>query len=183
MTTNHAITSRIQQATEVDVDLCYQCGKCTAGCVLADDMEFPSSYLIRLLQTNKEENYNKVLQSNTIWLCLNCENCIGRCPKEVDIPRLMDYLRTESIKRKCVSPNAKPILSFHKSFLNSIRNTGKLNEINLIAEFKLRTMRLWQDVKLVPSMLVKGKLKFLPETVKNRKNIIRIFNRTIKNTK
>lgn len=183
MTTNHAITSRIQQATGVYVDLCYQCGKCTAGCVLADDMEFPPSYLIRLLQTNREENYNKVLKSNTIWLCLNCENCIDRCPKEVDIPKLMDYLRTESVNRKGVSPNARPILSFHKSFLNSIRNTGKLNEINLIAKFKLRTMRLWQDVKLVPSMLVKGKLKFLPEKVKNRKNIIRIFNRTIKNSK
>lgn len=99
MTTKHTVTSRIQQATGVDVDLCYQCGKCTAGCVLADDMDYPSSYVMRLLQTNTEENYTKVLKSNAIWLCVNCENCIGRCPKEVDIPVVMDYLRAESLKR------------------------------------------------------------------------------------
>lgn len=183
MTTNHTVTSRIKNATGVDVDLCYQCGKCSAGCVLADDMEYPSSYVMRLLQTNKEENYTKVLKSNSIWLCLNCENCIGRCPKEVDIPKVMDYLRAESMKKGLVSPEAKPILSFHKSFLGSVRSTGKLNEINLIAEFKLRTMRLWQDVKLVPSMLVKGKLKFWPETIKQKKDMTRIFNKTIKNEK
>lgn len=75
------------------------------------------------------------------------------------------------------------MIAFHKSFLNSVRTTGKLNEINLIAEFKLRTFRLWQDVKLVPSMLAKGKLKFLPETVKHKKDLTRIFNKTIKNAK
>jgi heterodisulfide reductase subunit C len=183
MTTNHTVTSRIKLATGVDVDLCYQCGKCTAGCVLADDMDYPSSYVMRLLQTNKEENYTKVLKSNAIWLCVNCENCIGRCPKEVDIPVVMDYLRAESLKKGLVSPKAKPVLAFHKSFLDSVRTTGKLNEIGLIAEFKLRTMRLWQDVKLVPSMLAKGKLKFLPETVKGKKDLTRIFKKTIKNTK
>src|SRR5574344_47444 len=183
MTTKHTVTSRIQQATGVDVDLCYQCGKCTAGCVLADDMDYPSSYVMRLLQTNTEENYTKVLKSNAIWICLNCENCIGRCPKEVDIPVVMDYLRAESLKKGLVSPQAKSILSFHKSFLGSVRMTGKLNEINLIAEFKLRTMRLWQDVKLVPAMIVKGKLKFWPETIKQKKEMTRIFNKTIKNDK
>ena len=179
MTTNHAITSRIQQATEVDVDLCYQCGKCTAGCVLADDMEFPSSYLIRLLQTNKEENYSKVLKSNTIWLCLNCENCIGRCPKEVDIPKVMDYLRAESIKKGLISPKAKPVYSFYRSFLDTVKMSGRLSEVVMTVDFKLRTFRLWQDVKLVPSMLAKGKLKFIPETIKDRKGIKILFKKTI----
>lgn len=172
------ITTHIKEATGVDVSLCYQCGKCTAGCVLAEDMDYPSSIVMRLLQTNREENYEKVLHSNAIWLCLNCENCIGRCPKEVDIPTVMDFLRSEAVRRGTVSPKAKPVLSFHKSFLNSIRNTGRLNEVGLIAEFKMRTMRLWQDVKLVPSMLSKGKLDFFPESVKDKKGVRNIFDHT-----
>ena len=106
------MAAKIKAATGVDVDMCYQCGKCTAGCVLAGDMDYPSSMVMRMLQTDDAENYHKILSSNAIWLCQNCENCIGRCPKEVDIPKVMDYLRAESIKAGCVSPKAKPILFF-----------------------------------------------------------------------
>jgi heterodisulfide reductase subunit C len=175
---NHIITSQIKDNTGVDVNLCYQCGKCTAGCVLADDMDYPSSYIMRLLQTNEEGNYLKVLSSNAIWLCVNCENCIGRCPKEVDIPVVMDYLRAESVKRKLVSSKAKPVLSFYKSFLGIIKSTGRLNEVFMTISYKMRTFRLWQDVKLVPSMLLKGKLKFWPDSIKRRSDISAIFRKT-----
>lgn len=66
----------------------------TAGCVLAEEMDFPPSFLVRLLQTRTPENDNRVLGSNAIWICLNCGNCIARCPKEIDIPKIMDYLRS-----------------------------------------------------------------------------------------
>jgi heterodisulfide reductase subunit C len=175
---NHAIASRIKEATDVDIELCYQCGKCTAGCVLASEMEYPSSMILRLLQTDSESNYRKVLSSNSIWLCVNCENCIGRCPKEVDIPRLMDYLRSESYKQKLVSHKAKNIIAFYQSFLGIVKSTGRLNEVFMTGAYKLRTFHLWQDVKLVPSMLRKGKLHFLPESVKRKKDITKIFHKT-----
>ena len=175
---NQVITSTIKEATGVDVDLCYQCGKCTAGCVLAGEMDYPSSYIMRLLQTNKEENYHKVLSSNAIWLCVNCENCIGRCPKEVDIPIVMDYLRAQSVKQKSVSPKAKPIIYLYRSFLGSVKLSGRLSEVFMTVAFKMRTMRLWQDVKLVPSMLAMGKLRLIPESVKHKKEISKIFRET-----
>lgn len=175
---NHIITSRIKEDTGVDINLCYQCGKCTAGCVLADDMDYPSSYIMRLLQTNEEESYRKVLSSNAIWICVNCENCIGRCPKEVDIPVVMDYLRSQSHSQGLVSPKAKPIIAFYKSFLGTVKYTGRLNEVFMTVAYKLHTFHLWQDVKLVPSMLAKGKLKFWPETIKNKKEISEIFQKS-----
>lgn len=177
-TTNHLTAAKIKAATGVDVDMCYQCGKCSAGCVLAGDMDYPSSVVMRMLQTDDAENYHKILSSNAIWLCQNCENCIGRCPKEVDIPKVMDYLRAESIKAGCVSPKAKPILSFYKSFLGAVKMSGRLSEVFMTIGFKMRTMRLWQDVKLVPSMLAKGKLNFLPDTIKDTKKIKNIFKST-----
>ncbi len=178
VTTNHQIATHIKAATGVDVDMCYQCGKCTAGCALADDMDYPSSMIMRMLQTDDEENYRKILSSEAIWLCQNCENCIGRCPKEVDIPKVMDYLRANAMKNKCVSPTAKPILSFYQSFLGSVKASGRLSEVVMTIGFKLRTLRLWQDVKLVPSMLTKGKLKFIPESIKDKRNIKNIFKST-----
>lgn len=175
--------SDLQSHTGVEVMRCYQCGKCTAGCVLASEMNFPPSYLMRLLQTGTEENYDKILKSNSIWLCLNCENCLGRCPMEIDIPKVMDYLRTQSIKTQKIHPDARPIISFHQSFLDSIKYTGRLYEMGLIAAFKARTFRLTQDMNIAPAMYLKGKLHLLPEKIKDRRSMKRIFAQTIENTK
>jgi heterodisulfide reductase subunit C len=90
-TTNHLTAAKIKAATGVDVDMCYQCGKCSAGCVLAGDMDYPSSVVMRMLQTDDAENYHKILSSNAIWLCQNCENCI-HCPKEKPLaPEYKEY--------------------------------------------------------------------------------------------
>lgn len=177
---NHTIDipSYLLEKTEVDVKQCYQCGKCTAGCVLAGDMDYPSSYILRLLQTGLEEDYNKVLSSGAIWICLNCENCAGRCPKEVDIPRLMDFLRAESLSKGKVSKTAGNIVAFHRSFLDSVKYTGRLYEVGLEAGYKLRTMDVFKDMNLVPAMLKKGKLKIKPEMVKDRKSLLAIFKKT-----
>lgn len=176
----HFIISDINEATGVDINKCYQCGKCTAGCVLANDMDLPVSLIMRMLQTHTEENYYKILSSKSIWLCVNCENCIGRCPKQIDIPKVMDYLRQTSIKTKTVSPHVKSILSFHRAFLDTIKNTGRLNEMYMTIRYKLYSKDLWKDIKLAPEMIMKGKLHFLPEKIRNNKNITTIFNHTEK---
>jgi heterodisulfide reductase subunit C len=175
--------SDLQSHTGVEVMRCYQCGKCTAGCVLASDMNYPPSYLMRLLQTGTKENYDKILNSNSIWLCLNCENCLGRCPMEIDIPKMMDYLRTQSIKENKLHPDSKPIIAFHRSFLDSIKYTGRLYEVGLIAAFKSRTFRFAQDLQIAPVMYLKGKLHLLPEKIKDRRQMKRIFAQTIENVK
>lgn len=177
------VSGDILKHTGVDVLRCYQCGKCTAGCVLASEMNFPPSFLMRLLQTGTADNFERILRSNTIWLCLNCENCVGRCPMEIDIPKIMDYLREQSLNKKKLHPDAKPIVAFHKSFLDSIKKTGRLYEVGLIAGFKARTFRLTQDVKLAPKMYLNGKLNLMPEMIKDRKGIGQIFVKTIDNPK
>jgi heterodisulfide reductase subunit C2 len=81
---------------------------------------------------------------------------------EVDLPQVMDMLRHESLRLNLVHPRAKDIVAFHISFLDTIRRFGRLWEVGLIAEYKLRTRHFWQDVLLVPAMLKRGKLSLLP---------------------
>lgn len=183
MENQKCISYGLERETGVSLSHCYQCGKCSAGCVLAEEMDFPPSYLVHLLQTKTPANDNRVLSSNAIWICLNCENCIARCPKEVDIPAMMDYLREHARLKGCINKQAQPIVDFHRSFLQSVKHTGRLYEIGLVAGFKARTLRLFQDVKLVPSMLQKGKLNLLPESVKDKQKIKKIFAQTIENPK
>jgi len=143
-------------------------------------MDITPSQVLHLLQLELPEFDEKVLRSFSIWLCLTCETCIARCPQEVDIPKIMDYLRGESVKQKKVNPKAKDIIAFHKAFLDSIEQTGRLFEIGLIADYKARSLHLVKDVLLAPKMFIKGKLGLFPEMIKDRVNLKKIFRRTIK---
>lgn len=170
--------SEIKSQTGVNVNRCYQCGKCSAGCAVAEEMDYPPSRVMRMLQTNETGNYREILSSEAIWLCVSCQNCLTRCPMEIDIPQLMDFLRGKSIQEKTVNKNSKNILSFHRAFLDSVKYTGRLYEVGLIADYKMRTFHLLQDMDVAPKMFVKGKLPVIPETVKNKKQIDAIFKNT-----
>ena len=167
--------SEIKLNTDVNVNRCYQCGKCSAGCAVAEEMDYPPSRVMRMLQTNEEDNYREILSSEAIWLCVSCQNCLTRCPMEIDIPQLMDFLRGRAIQEKTINKKSKNILSFHRAFLDSVRYTGRLYEIGLIADYKMRSFDILQDMDVAPKMFIKGKLPIKPEIVKNRKQINAIF--------
>jgi len=90
----------------------------------------------------------------------------------------MDLLRQESIRRDLIHPDAKDIISFHKAFLDSIKYTGRLFENALFVDYKARSRHFFQDLKIAPKMFLKGKLGLLPHTVKDKKNISRIFSKS-----
>jgi heterodisulfide reductase subunit C len=58
-------------------------------------MEVLPSQVIRMAQLGMEE----VLESNTVWICASCLTCVTRCPKGVDLPRLMEALRQTALRR------------------------------------------------------------------------------------
>jgi heterodisulfide reductase subunit C2 len=177
---NNTLASAIEKHMEVQAQKCYQCGKCSAGCPVADEMDLPPSMVLRLLQTESPANDDKVLKSLSIWLCVTCEMCLSRCPMEIDIPSMMDFLRQKSRSEGKVNPKAKNIIAFHKSFLNSIKYTGRLYELGLILDYKRQSLNMTQDMALAPKMLLTGKLHIFPEIIKGTKEIARIFKKTSK---
>jgi len=131
--------------------------------------------ILRILQAEMPGYEDKILSSLSIWLCLACDTCYSRCPQEVLLSKVMDYLRQESIRQNKVNPKAKDILKFHRAFLNSVKMNGKLHEVGLTIDYKLRSLNLMQDVMLAPSMAAKGKLSIFPHQVQNTKEIAKIF--------
>ncbi len=178
---NESLSGKVLEQTSVNSARCYQCGKCSAGCPLAEEMDFTSSMVMRMLQVEDEQTDKELLQSQSIWLCASCEMCISRCPMSIDIPKIMDFLRQKAIEKGLQNKAAsKNIIPFHRSFLDMIRFTGRSYEIGLIADYKLRSKDFFQDLKLAPKMLMKGKLPIIPESIKNRKNIEQIFKKSEK---
>lgn len=171
------LAGRIEAATGVKLAHCYQCGKCAAGCLVADQMDQTSCQVIRLLQYGLEKYEKRVLQSEGIWLCLSCETCSARCPQDVDIPKVIDFLRGEAVRLGLANPGSKDILAFHRAFLDSIEQTGRLYEMGLVADYKLRSRHFLKDVALAPKMFFKGKLGLLPHLIKDRPGMKLLFKR------
>lgn len=176
----NSLSSEVLDETGVLAIKCYQCGKCSAGCPVVEEMDYTPSMVMRMLQTGDEAEAEKLLHSMSIWLCVTCEMCVTRCPMEIDIPKMMDFLRQKSLIEVKMNPKARKIIAFHKSFLDSINFTGRLYEMGLIVDYKMRTGDLMQDVAVAPKMFFKGKLNPIPELIKGRKNMSGIFNKTKK---
>ena len=76
---------------------CYQCGNCTAGCPVSFAMDLGPHQVIRYTLLGLE---SEVLASNTFWFCASCLQCTSRCPKGVDIARIIDALRVIILRKK-----------------------------------------------------------------------------------
>ena len=96
--------ARVAELSGQDLNLCYQCGKCSAGCPMSFAMDLLPNQVMRLVQLGLDED---IASCKTIWLCASCLACTVRCPKGVDIARVMEALRLLSLRKNIdfVSPS------------------------------------------------------------------------------
>jgi len=167
--------AKIEKEAGTSVNLCYQCGKCTAGCPAAFAMDYPPRQVIRLLQLNL---LDEALDAGSIWVCASCETCSARCPRGVDIASLMDTLRREALQQGRLSD--KKVAAFNKAFLGSVKSFGKVCEAGLMLQYNLSTGQFFKDMGLGLPMLKRGKLGMLPEKIKAREDMPKIFERAKK---
>jgi heterodisulfide reductase subunit C len=162
----------VERESGQQVAQCYQCGNCTAGCPLTFAFDIPVHQIMRLLQVGQKD---RVLRSHAIWLCATCETCTTRCPREIDVARVMDILRILSRREGTVSEQG--VRAFYDSFLDSVKNHGRLYELGVIMKYNLQTKRPFTDAALGPKLLGKGKIHLLPGGIKGAGAVKKIFKR------
>ncbi len=155
----------------IEVQACYQCGRCSSGCPVSNFFDLNVMEIVRLASYGFED---QLLKSSTIWLCAACETCASRCPNDIEIAALMDVLR-ELALRKGIQPAEQRIPVFHKCFLDSIKHWGRAYEIGMIGSYKIRSGDLMGDMKLGLDMFRKGKLSLFPHSIKDKSEIKKIF--------
>ncbi|MHC4437045.1 MAG: 4Fe-4S dicluster domain-containing protein [Planctomycetota bacterium] len=158
-----------------NVNVCYQCGKCAAGCPLSYEMDYKPAQLIHAIRLGMDD---LVFKSTTMWLCASCETCTTRCPQEVDVAKVMDAVKITSVRRG-IKPTIPQVAAFYRATLANIKMCGRMYEVGMIADYKMRTFEFFKDMKLGMKMFKKGKLKLVPSltgALRTRK----IFNRVKK---
>jgi len=154
---------------------CHHRGTCYAVCPMAPEMDYSPRQILRLLQLGMKE---EVLQSRTIWLCSTCATCTTRCPREVDLARLMECLRHEAKSQGLVADKNNNL--FFDFFLLLVKWLGRTYEGGLIVLFNIFSWQPFKDVLYAPLMLYKGKIKPFPHRISDAGQIRRIYARSKK---
>lgn len=155
------LVAEVEAHSRANLSACVQCKKCSAGCPLSGYSDLMAHELVRLVQLGQTA---EVLASRMIWQCTSCHTCATRCPQKVDICAMNDGLRRMSRERAAAN-DGSTLPVFNDSFLESVRRHGRVYEVGLMAAYKLRTMRLFEDMDKLPMMLKKRKLRLFPESV------------------
>lgn len=87
---------KVAELSGQNVYLCYQCGKCSAGCPMGHCMDMLPNQVIRLVQLGMQDD---IAGSKTVWLCASCLTCTVRCPKGVDLARVMEAIRLLTLRK------------------------------------------------------------------------------------
>jgi heterodisulfide reductase subunit C2 len=161
----------VEERSGEKVRLCYQCGKCSTGCLFSFAMDILPHQVMKLIQYGQKE---RLLSSHTIWICAACETCTARCPNGIDVARVMDTLRAMALEEG-VEPAEKKVPIFHSCFLGNIQATGRISEPILMGSYKTISGDLFSDIGLAAKMLGKGKIKLIPSVVRGRREVRRIF--------
>ena len=163
----------IERTTGENVRNCYQCGKCAAGCPLSAAMDLQPQQILRALQLGQTD---LIFASDTLWLCVSCQTCVTRCPCEVDLPRVMDALRSWAIVHHHAA-SQREVVAFQRTFIKSIELTGRVYEVGLIGGYNVTSGHLFSSFDLAAPMVLKGKIKPLPKRVKAMDEVAGIFRR------
>jgi heterodisulfide reductase subunit C len=157
------------------VELCYHCRKCTAGCPVVDAMQYGPDLLLRMVSLGQDD---AVFKSRDIWLCVGCYTCATRCPNEIDIATTMDGLRQMALARGYPAGERDALL-FHRLFMGVVQRFGRSHEAFMLGLFKvLSKVPLMNDVPAGIGLFMRGKVPILPENLIAPLQVRQIFAKT-----
>lgn len=91
------ILDKIREISGEDVYACMQCGKCSAGCPMTDEMDISPAQVFKYLMMGE---FEALLESKTAWICSSCFTCALRCPKGVDLSRVLEAVRSIMLRKR-----------------------------------------------------------------------------------
>lgn len=92
------IVKKVEEISGQNIHRCMQCGQCSGSCPMfaTGEIDTPPRRIMHLLQMGDPD---AVMAANTAWMCAACQMCQVRCPRGVDLPRVMEAVRLLTLRR------------------------------------------------------------------------------------
>jgi len=185
--TSTSLLAEVTKRSGQNLQACYQCRRCAAGCPVGEETGITPDRLIRLIVIgDREEALNNLL----VWKCVACYTCGTRCPNNIQTARI-----TETLKQMAKKAHAKPltprIADFHSAFMTSTRHLGRFNEIESLTIYETKTAvkelsqgkvkavidEMVGQARLAVDMMKKKRLHLGVDKVKARSEVKALFER------
>ena len=101
-----AFAEAVKNAGGKTLDLCYQCGTCTASCPSGRRTAFRTRQLIRKAQLGLKDD---ILKSEELWMWTTCYSCVERCPRDVEIVDIILLMRNMAVHQGIMADAHKKI--------------------------------------------------------------------------
>ena len=142
---------------------CIQCGTCSASCPTSYAMDYSPREIFAAFRAGM---LDRVLKSNTVWLCSSCYYCTVRCPSGIKVTDIMYELKRLGVEFGLVQEGAiAPTMS--KEFVNLVDKYGRVHETLLMIKVLLKT-RPFAAVKMMPlglKLFMRGRFPLLPHRI------------------
>lgn len=170
----------VARETGIQVASCYQCLRCSNSCPVSTFMDIKPHQVVRLVQLGQRET---LLGASSIWVCLSCEMCSTYCPNEIDVAGLMNHLKNSVVSSRR-PPAEYEIAAFHDVFLRVLKENGRINDLQLMQRYRLKTLlhgqfpsrgEMVSDAGLALDLFKRGRLRLLPERSSGAGEIRRIL--------
>jgi len=86
---------KVREISGQDPNLCIQCGLCAGSCPMTGEMDVYTRKVMHLLQLGQ---IDAVLSQRMAYLCASCHTCQVRCPRGIDIPKVVEALRLLALR-------------------------------------------------------------------------------------
>lgn len=169
------LITEVRRRSGQQVELCYHCHKCTAGCPVVGAMDHGADRILQMVALGMDD---PVLRSRDIWLCSGCYTCATRCPNDIDISAVMDALRQIAVARG-LPAGERDALLFHRLFLGVLTRFGRSHEAFMLGLFKvLSRVPIYKDVLAGVGLFVRGKVPLLPTRTRAAAAVRRLVERS-----
>jgi len=166
----HDFIDEVRAAAPGDtrLQMCIQCGTCGGSCPSAADMDHTPRQLFALVRAGSRD---RVLASNTPWMCVSCYYCAVRCPQEVRIPDVMYGLKSIAAREGRSPSSAAP--DFSRTFISNVHRFGRSYEMGLVARHYLRhfPLRIPGMASAGMGMLASGRMDIRPQRIRDVKGL------------
>jgi len=133
--TSKPLLDEVQKRSGQNLQACYQCRRCAAGCPVGEETGVTPDRLIRLIVVGDRE---AALNNLLVWKCVACYTCGTRCPNNIQTARITETLK-QMAKKAHATPLTPRIADFHSAFMTSTRHLGRFNEIEALTIYETKT--------------------------------------------
>jgi heterodisulfide reductase subunit C len=156
-----------------NIKQCIQCGTCSGSCPTSYAMDYTPREIIAAFRAGM---LDRVLKSNTVWMCASCYYCTVRCPAGIKLTDIMYELKRLGIEYGLYAKGVTaPVLS--KTFVKMVDKYGRSPEMELLSRFTLATnpFKVFGMAPLGAKMFFKGRLGIFPKSIKGKKDLAKIL--------